>query len=320
MKVAYICDKNHYLKKMSRVRFHSMQAIEKMLTKRNFVWTGPNWENFDNSKSVDENLNNIDFKPDIIVGYKPLEIKGFADSKYPKCVRYNEMYDAEWTTKEINESNTDVVICHHKNDHEDWKDIKLQKTVKFLNIPHCAERSIFKDYKLPKTHDILLVGAINVTTKLGQHYPLRQKMLEVLADMSDDYKVGVYQHPGYVLGDAHENRYAIDFAKAINSAKICVTCSGAPKSRFGKYVEIPACRTAIAADIPNEEQETFKKFVIEINVDDSNNTIINKLKKYLDDEKELDKISYRGWMLMQKYTQDWYASMFINKISKILNL
>ena len=232
MKIAYICDKEHYLKKMSRVRFHSMQAIEKMLTTKNFLWTGPNWENFDNSKTVDENLANNDFKADAIVGYKPLEISGFADSKYLKCLRYNEMYDQEWTSKEINESAADIVICHHKNDYEDWKSFKFNKAVELINIPHCADRSIFKDYKLPKTHDILLVGAIHVTTKFGKHYPLREKMLEVLREMADDYKVGVYQHPGYVLGDAHENGYAVDFAKAINSAKICVTCSGAPKSRL----------------------------------------------------------------------------------------
>jgi spore maturation protein CgeB len=144
-------------------------------------------------------------------------------------------------------------------------------------------------------------------------------MLEVLMDMSDDYKVGVYQHPGYVLGGAHENRYAVDFAKAINSAKICVTCSGMPKSRFGKYVEIPACNTAISADIPNEEQGAFEKFVIEINVEDDNDTIINKLKHYLDNEEELKKITQRGYLLMNKYTQDWYASVFINKLNSILN-
>ena len=316
MKIAYLCDKEHYLKKMSRVRFHSMEAIEKMST---FLWSGPNWENWDNNKTVDENLEINNFSPDLIVGYKPLEIKGFADSKFIKCLRYNEMYDDDWTLKEINQSAADIVVCHHKNDWEDWKDRKFHKPVNFINIPHCAERSVFKDYKLPKTHDVLLVGAINVTTKFGQHYPLRQKMLEVLAEMSDDYKVGVYQHPGYVLGDAHKNTYAIDFAKAINSAKICVTCSGMPKSRFGKYVEIPACRTAIAADIPNEEQETFKKFVIEIDTKDDNKTIIEKLKKYLDNPEELEKVSYRGWMLMQKYTQEWYASVFINKINKILS-
>tara|TARA_R110002020_G_scaffold354675_3_gene567415 strand:- start:841 stop:1803 length:963 start_codon:yes stop_codon:yes gene_type:complete len=318
MKIAFLCDKEHYLKKMSRVRFHSMEAIEKMSTKKNFLWGGPNWENWNELDTVDKNLDENNFKPDVIVGYKPLDIKGFSESKYTKCIRYNEMYDADWTTKEINLSASDIVICHHKNDWEDWKDKKFNKPIKFINIPHCVEKSVFKDYKLPKTHDILLVGAINVTTKLGQHYPLRQKMLDVLGDMSDDYKVGVYQHPGYVLGDAHENKYAIDFAKAINSAKICVTCSGAPKSRFGKYVEIPNCRTAIAADIPNEEEETFKKFVIEINVNDDNKTIIEKLKKYLDNQEELEKMAYRGWMLMQKYTQEWYAAVFINKINSIL--
>lgn len=316
MKIAYICDKEHYLKKMSRVRFHSMEAIEKMST---FLWTGPNWQNWNNNKSVDENLEVNNFSPDLVIGYKPLDIKGFADSRFTKCLRYNEMYDDKWTLKEINQTATDIVVCHHKNDWEDWKDKKFHKPVNFINIPHCAERSVFKDYKLPKVHDVLLVGAINATTKFGQHYPLRQKMLDVLKEMSDDYKVGVYQHPGYVLGDAYKNTYAIDFAKAINSAKICVTCSGMPKSRFGKYVEIPACRTAIAADIPNEEQETFKKFVIEINIKDDNKTIIEKLKKYLDNPEELEKVSYRGWMLMQKYTQEWYASVFINKINKILS-
>ena len=92
-----------------------------------------------------------------------------------------------------------------------------------------------------------------------------------------------------------------------------------PKSRFGKYVEIPACNTAISADIPNEEQGAFEKFVIEINVEDDNDTIINKLKHYLDNEEELKKITQRGYLLMNKYTQDWYASVFINKLNSILN-
>jgi hypothetical protein len=315
MKIAYLCNKEYYLKKMSRVRFHSMEAIEDMST---FHWGGPNWENWNNDRTVDENLKANRLVPDLIVGYKPLEIKGFADSKFIKCLRYNEMYDKEWTSSEINKSAADIVVCHHKNDWEEWKDRKFHKPVHFINVPHCAERTIFKDYELPKTHDILLVGAINVTTKFGQHYPLRQKMLDVLGEMSDDYKVGVYQHPGYVLGDAHKNTYAIDFAKSINSTKICVTCSGAPKSRFGKYVEIPACRTAIAADIPNEESETFRKFVIEINVQDSNQSIIEKLKKYLNNQEELKKVTDRGWLLTKKYTQDWYASVFLEKINKIL--
>ena len=68
MKIAYLCDKEHYLKKMSRVRFHSMEAIERKIGKEKFLWTGPNWENWNNDKTVDENLKNNNFIPDLIVG------------------------------------------------------------------------------------------------------------------------------------------------------------------------------------------------------------------------------------------------------------
>ena len=84
-------------------------------------------------KTVDENLDDINFTPDLIVGYKPLDIAGFADSKFLKCLRYNEMYDQEWTSKEINQSAADIVICHHKNDHEEWKDFKLNKPVTIIS-------------------------------------------------------------------------------------------------------------------------------------------------------------------------------------------
>ena len=56
MKIAYLCDKEHYLKKMSRVRFHSMEGIERVCGQGNFLWTGPNWENWNKDKTVDENL------------------------------------------------------------------------------------------------------------------------------------------------------------------------------------------------------------------------------------------------------------------------
>lgn len=311
MKIAYLCNKEHYLKKMSRVRFHSMEAIEKIST---FLWTGPNWENWDNNKTADENLKANNFTPDIIVGYKPLEIKGFAGSKFIKCIRYNEMHDKKWTTKEINASSADIVACHHKNDWEEWKERSFNKKINFINIPHCAEKTVFKDYGLEKIHDVLLVGALNIN-----FYPLRQKMVEVLMEMKEDYKVGVFRHPGYNLIDASTNKYAIEFAKAINSTKICLTCSGSGKWRFGKYAEIPACRSAIAADIPDDGQVHFNQFAIKINPEDPVKIITNKLKEYLGDEEKLKKTTDKGWLLSRKYTQELYAAIFIEKITKILN-
>ena len=102
-KVLFLCNKNYYLTKMSRVRFHSMEAIAKIT---DFKWSGPGWEDYDNDLSVQENINNIyshESKPDIVVAYKPLDLVDFADVEQKTCIRYNEMYDYEWTLKEINE-------------------------------------------------------------------------------------------------------------------------------------------------------------------------------------------------------------------------
>ena len=80
--------------------------------------------------------------------------------------------------------------------------------------------------------------------------------------MPKKYKVGIHQRPFGRQDNAWENKQAIDFAHAINSTKICITDSGAPNSRFGKYVEIPMCGIVVAGDIPGEDQKNFEKFVI----------------------------------------------------------
>ena len=39
--ILYLCDKYYYLQKMSRVRFHSMEAVSRLTS---VTWWGPNWE------------------------------------------------------------------------------------------------------------------------------------------------------------------------------------------------------------------------------------------------------------------------------------
>jgi len=73
--------------------------------------------------------------------------KGFNEfGKLPqiKCLRYNEMYDKEWTLHEINESCANLVVCHHHNDYIKYHGMNLPN-VRFEYIGHCAESTIFKD-------------------------------------------------------------------------------------------------------------------------------------------------------------------------------
>jgi len=318
MKILYLCNKDYYLKKMSRVRFHGMKAIGELC---DLTWSGPNWENWDNDKTATENVAQLyeDKTPDLVVAYKPLEIKGYAELDALKCIRYNEMYDVRWTMKEIMQSKSNIVVCHHKNDMEQYQKL-LQNfklfPVHLVNVPHCAEKTVFKDYELPKTHDLLLAGAANGFTLLGRHYPLRDRMLEIAQKMSSKYKVYTHPHPGYDLSDAHTDKYLIEFAKVINSSKIAITCSGAPNSRFGKYVEIPMCATAIAADLPGEEQKEFSKFLIDINMSMTDEEIIKKLEFYLENDEERSKLVKKGLEYAENYTQEDYAERFMNVVRK----
>ena len=69
------------------------------------------------------------------MAYKPLELKEFSEVEQTKCIRYNEMYDFNWTKKEIDESAADVIICHHLNDMKRYEKIYQDGDIKFINIP-----------------------------------------------------------------------------------------------------------------------------------------------------------------------------------------
>ena len=78
------------------------------------------------------------------------------------------------------------------------------------------------------------------------------------------------------------------------------------------------CGSAIAADIPDQDQEDFRKFVIEINMEMTDQAIIEKLEYYLknhDKRAELERIGYE-WSL--NWGQERYAQLFVDAINKFL--
>ena len=308
------------MKKMSRVRFHGREAIGKIT---GLTWWGPNFDGWDNNKSVKDNLELLEDKPDMIVTFKPLDMIGMKDVDIPICLRYNEAYDWNWTTREIDESGAEFVIFHHEND-EHIPMSRYQehygKKIKFVHIPHCAEKEVFKDWGNEKEYDIMMAGAVDTQTILGPHYPLRRRFSSILDKMRDlGYKVYTHPHPGYDHNDAYTSKYLVEFSQAINKAKICLTCSGAPKSRFGKYIEIPASGPAVAGDLPNQDHDEFKKFLIELDLNMTDDEMITKLRSYLDDETQLHAVIQNGLKFAEKYTQEWYAKRFVEEANEYLN-
>ena len=343
MRILYLCNKRYYNRKMSRVRFHSMKAINSLV---DVDWWGIGWKGYDNNLTVKNNLNNLESKPDLIVAYFPLEMKDFKSLDIPKCLRYNEMYDFDYTKKEIIESGTELVICHLKNAMPPYQEY-FKDSVKFIHIPHGAEKTIFKEYKLPKKISVLHAGNVRPTAhplviKLvsllikirskfkskkfkyqgyvhqGDGYPFRTRLAETLELMDSKYKWQILKHPGTDLKKAYTDKYAIKFAKAINSSKIVVTCSGMYKYRLAKYPEIAMCGTAIAGDLPDQDQEDFREFLIELNENMTDDEIIKKLVYYLENEDQRQKLVEKGLKWSQNYTQEDYAKRFIQEVDIFL--
>jgi hypothetical protein len=309
MKILFLVNKNTYDTKMSRVRFHGIRALEKLADVK--YW-GLNWANYDANITLQENLDNMQDKFDICIAYKPLELKNFKDINIPKCIRYNEMYNIEWTLKEIKESGSQLVICHHLNDCEQYQKMNIPN-IKFVYVGHCAEKSIFKNYNLKKEHDILIAGCIS------SHYPLRNKFLRLLPYLKQNYKCHQHPHPGYDLTDAHTDRYLKEMAVAINKARITLTDTGLPRSRYGKYIEIPMCGTsAICGDLPDDKADDYS-YVIEVTNSMTAQEIFDKISYYLDNEdKRLEKVK-KGIEFASNYTQEHYAERLLKEINEFLN-
>lgn len=310
MRIVWLCDKRIYDSKMSRVRFHAMDAVKRYPG----VWlkkTGPGFKDFCGCKNVDR-----EYKPDLVVAYKPLGMSNWNKIKAPKCLNYNEMWNVNWTKSEIKTSDSKLVICHHFNDIERYNG-KLDPKYKLVHNPHCAEKAIFKDYGHKKTIDVLLVGKVN------HFYPLRQKVADRILKLlrKKGYNATFHPHPGYKKdGIEAINRQVKSYAESINRAWIGVTDASDYHYALAKHVEIPICRTLLCADLPDENQAWYKKWMLYISKDYTGEKIVSIIEPYLKDKAKLKAMIDKGYAENMKYrTQEDYARRFMTIAEDFLN-
>jgi hypothetical protein len=74
------------------------------------------------------------------------------------------------------------------------------------------------------------------------------------------------------------------------------------------------CGGVIVGDIPYEEQDDFRNFVVEVNMSMTDSEIIEKIKFHLDHNKILRKYSSIGEIWAQKYTTKKYVNEFYNQL------
>ena len=92
--------------------------------------------------------------------YKPLNENYNYDKNikmpFKTLIRYNEI-SPEWTKKEINESKSSVIICHHYNDYLKYiKDYRTDISKEFYYLGHHSHPEVFKPLNKEKNIDILI--------------------------------------------------------------------------------------------------------------------------------------------------------------------
>lgn len=316
--ILFVCDATYLLKKMSRVRFWAIEELSKFhYVKLNI--TGPGFKNFDTTKTLQQNILNLNIKFDMVIWYKPLDAKYNYDPNTPNpfktCLRYNEMWDEEWTQKEINESKTNIIICHHYNDYLRYKNelYKNDKTKEFYYLPHHAHPDIFKPLNTDKSIDILMSGVSK-----EKHYPLKHRLFNLINKHKkttlSNYNIYTHVHPGYNNELSFMNINQINYNEIINKSKLCIACTSRYKYRLGKYVEIPMAGSVIVGDLPFEDKQ-FNDFVIEINMEMTDDEILNTIINALNNPSIIENKRNIGMEWAKNYTTYKYS----NDLSKIIS-
>ena len=85
MKILYLVKKQTYVMKMSRVRFHGIKALEKLVEVK---YSGPGWDNYDNNLTVQQNIDTMGEEFAAVIVYKPLEMNDFRSVKALKIIKF----------------------------------------------------------------------------------------------------------------------------------------------------------------------------------------------------------------------------------------
>ena len=87
------------------------------------------------------------------------------------------------------------------------------------------------------------------------------------------------------------------------TTNVVVTCSSLYKYALAKYAEIPACRSFMISDIPNEREDFFRNFIGEIHEDYSDGQILDLINCWIQDGDKREEMTNIGY----EYTHNNYT-------------
>jgi len=183
----------------------------------------------------------------------------------------------------------------------------------------------YKNYKLPKSYDILMFGSRRGLNNIEEHYadkdykkkweehnkkilpsqhqfyPLRYRLVDLLLKNKDRYRIHIL--PIACIFNAKIANE--ELSKLINKSWLtCSSCSRADIP-FAKYFEIAGSYSGILGNIPTDYNNLFKNNIVEITEWMTDDEILSTIDKALEDKEKLQEmINKLGDRIHEEYNLD----------------
>jgi spore maturation protein CgeB len=263
-------------------------------------------------------LKQLPVKPDFIFHYDigwyhflAPHITGLHETTIPKGAFVIDSHFGEDIRKSYFDSNQidlifSVTKTHFLNTYPEYEE-------KFRWLPWSINPEVFKDWKLEKSIDFLLMGLLD-DPQIGG-YPFRKAVLQ---KMKDEKGFVHHAHPGHNIGYNDGAIINEAFAQEINRSKIFFTCGSQIGYPVLKFFEVLGCRTLLLAESNQDILELgFKDGVHFIACDRTN--FYNKAAFYLEQEEKREQIANNGFHFIHtNHTNEIRAKQFINEIKAFL--
>jgi hypothetical protein len=260
-------------------------------------------------------LNKLPVKPDFILlndyknDYRPI-IKGLEQLTTPHGIIMHDMHYKK-SKREIllQKENPSLIFSHYRDAFFKWFP---NHKGKFVWFPHHVPEHLFKDYRLPKSINLLMAGAV-----FPHLYPFRSLLL---SHFKNDPRFFYIPHPGYrkIKSTSRGSFAGESYAKVLNQAKIFLTCDSIHKFPLLKYFETLACNTLLLA--PASRELTDLGFVDgETFVAVNENNFSAKAEHFLMNETARNRIALSGYkMIKKRHTTAVRVQEMVSTISKFL--
>lgn len=218
-----------------------------------------------------------------------------------------------------------------------YKRIFPEKKIGFIG-ERSINTNIYTNYNLKKKYDILFYGSRDIKTLMENHdadkkykelwekynkkklenkhyfYPLRVKLYNILSKYKHKYNIKFLEDCGSLKAQKMVNE---KLSQLINESHITVASSSRADILMAKYIEIAGSYSAILGNIPTDYRNVLENNIIEVTEWMSENEIINRIDRALNNKKELWRMTRRMGDFVHKNYNINTNVKFFDEIIKI---